>query len=428
MRRTLQDEEVLSAPLRLILAALLATLVTWLLHFLPVDFGYPDGYYYQLLAKGHAEEVFKPFSYRVLNPWLVERIASLWSMSIYEAFRYLSLGWSWVFTFCLVTTLLHLRRAFAWLSLAAIFLNPFVPRLFLTSVLPDLSNAALLAIYFLLLRARMWWQSAIFLIVLYLDRESTLLLALIAVWVLWKREGRKVAALQAAGAFVGMVCSGLAAAHSHTNRHELPGILYTAGKVPWNFMRNILGLEPWSNTSKGTPLHAWELPPWMHLGGIHAVGVHSWSPSLVAFTFYSLLATFGMGVVLLWMLWRRRTGLFTRQETWLAIAGIYGLFCFVLAPVLGTGIDRLVAYAWPLFFLWLPFKMQSAIPEECFTRSRVVLLMALHSTTMSIVEPLVRLRFGWLVSHVTILGWAVLLNIGIWLVCRPFFRCADNSA
>jgi hypothetical protein len=192
---------------------------------------------------------------------------------------------------------------------------------------------------------------------MFLARESTLLVALIAVSVLWWLRERKAALLQLAGTLVGMVASKFISRHALANRHNINDTLYLIGKIPWNLSRNVFGLTLWTNTLQPvTPVQIWNLPRWIPLGGIHQIGYGAYDPIYQISTLVQLLTAFGLGsCVAIFILWRAPLRkLLPKQEPWLCIAAIYGAMTFLLAPVLGAAMTRLFDYGWPLFLLYLP--------------------------------------------------------------------------
>jgi hypothetical protein len=203
---------------------------------------------------------------------------------------------------------------------------------------------------------------------MYLARESTLLIVMVAVPVLWWLVGRACALTQAAGAAVGMAASKFAARHALDNAHQLNDTLYMIGKIPFNLARNIFGIAPWTNTLPvGTPLHVWNVPHWLHLGGIHQVGWSGFDARYLVYYPNTLLTSFGLGscIVLVLLLCEPLRELLPRDEPYLCIAAIYGGTAFVLAPMMGTAMPRLMDYGWPLFFVYLPVMIPRLWRHRC---------------------------------------------------------------
>lgn len=219
-----------------------------------------------------------------------------------------------------------------WLLLALIP-HPFWVRDFTNYFLPDLFHAALCIIYLILLRRRWWRWAAAMLAVMFLARESTALIAAVAVPVLWWVAGRRVALIQFAGTLVGITASKFATRHALANQHNINDTLYLIGKIPWNLSRNVFGLTLWTNTLQPmAPIRVWDIPHWLPLGGIHQVGYgpHDWIYQVS--TAVQLLTSFGLGTcVALFLIWRTPLHkLLPREEPYLCVAAIYGALVFCL--------------------------------------------------------------------------------------------------
>jgi hypothetical protein len=218
-------------------------------------------------------------------------------------------------------------------------------------------HAALFMVYLSLLRMRRWVLAAAMLPVMFLARESTLLIAVIAVPILWRLVGRRAGLLQLGGTLVGMTASKFVARHALANQHNINDTLYIIGKIPWNASRNIFGITLWTNTLPVLPpIRIWNVPHWLPLGGIHQVGYSEFSWVYPMVTSICLLTSFGLGsLVAICLVWRtplRR--LLPRQEPYLCIAAIYGAVTFLMSPMLGAALPRLFDYGWPLFLVYLP--------------------------------------------------------------------------
>ena len=314
-----------------------------------------DVEWYRLLALGQKSVVMRPFADRVLAPALVRGFSHVSGISIDSGFLLLGIANCWIFL-CIVLQPL-LRNINTWLLAASVLLLPFWSTVFNDYYLPDLMHAALLAIYFFLLRRRNWAASAALLFLLFTARESTMLLAVIAVPVLWRTIGRKTGMMHLLAAAAGMVVSSMAGRGGLPNAHGLNGPLYLLGKVPWNLSQNVLGIFLWSNTEPvHTPTHIFYLPHWLHLGGIHAIGFGAMNSQLPLINMLFLMTAFGLAPCILLLLTRRSSlrSLFPRDEPFLSICLLYGAASFLMTPALGTGVSRLAGYAWPLFFIYLP--------------------------------------------------------------------------
>jgi len=337
------------------MAALLATLAllgVWLLarNHPYVD---TDAMYYRAMANG--ETVMKPFAFRVLDPAAVHMFARATGRSTVEGFLVVGLLSEWVLLYGVLCPVLE-RRQDTWLVVVLLLL-PFWLRNFTNYFLPDLLHAALCIVYLSLLRRQWWVWAAAIMPLMFLTRESTVLLAVIAVPVLWRLAGKRPALWQLAGAVVGMAVSKFAARHALGNQHNINDTLYLIGKIPWNLSRNVFGITLWTNTLHPVaPIRIWDVPHWMPMGAIHQIGYCSFDWTYQLSTLAQLLTSFGLGsCVAACLIWRTSLRkLLPREEAYLCIAAIYGAATFLMAPVLGAAQTRLFDYGWPLFLVYLP--------------------------------------------------------------------------
>jgi hypothetical protein len=337
------------------IAALLATLT--LLAFWMFVSNHPnvdaDSFNYQSMADG--KPAIKPFAFRVLEPAMTRVFANMTGRPTSDGFLIVGLLSGWVLLYFVLRPTFE-RWENVWLAPVLILL-PFWLRNLTNYFLPDLMHAALCAVYFGLLRARRWGLAAAMLPVMFLARESTLLIAATAVPVLWWLVGRMAGILHLGGALAGMAASKFAARHALANQHNIEDTLYMIGKIVWNTSRNVFGMTLWTNTlAVLPPVRIWSVPRWLHLGGIHQIGYSefSWIYSLSTSIFF--LTSFGLGsLVTICLVWRRPLhDLLPREEPYLCIAAIYGAATFLMSPMLGASLPRLFDYGWPLFLVYLP--------------------------------------------------------------------------
>jgi hypothetical protein len=398
-----------------LLAAVLATLTLFVIWKFVSNHPYvdADSIHYQTMADG--KPAMKPFAFRVLEPALARFFANVTGKPAANAFLTLGLLSEWVLLYGVLSPVLE-RRQCLWLAIVLI-LMPFWLRNLTNYFLPDLMHAALLMVYLGLLRKRRWGLAALMLPVMFLTRESTLLIAIIAVPLLWWLVGRRTGLLQLAGTLAGMTASKFAARHALANQHKINDALYMIGKIPWNALRNIFGVTPWTNTLQVlTPVRIWNVPHWLPLGGIHQVGYSEFSWVYPMLTLIWLLTSFGLGsLVAICFVWRRPLRrLLPTQEPDLCIAATYGTVAFLMSPMLGAALPRLFDYGWPLFLVYLP----AMIPRiwRNWPSWTVSLLVGLHLIT-AWTETIRLTLFGFSPRS----GFAVLLGcnlVALWLLWR----------
>jgi hypothetical protein len=297
----------------------------------------------------------KPFAFRVLDPAAARLFADLTGRPTAQGFRIVALLSGWALLYGVLSSALEQGQD-TWL-VPLLILLPFWVRNFTNYFLPDLLHAALCMGYLALLHGRRWrWASAM-LALMFLARESTILLAAISVMTLWWLAARRAALLQLAGTAVGIAASKIVARHAYANQHNINDTLYLIGKIPWNLSRNVFGLTLWTNTLRPVnPIRVWNLPHWIPMGGIHQIGYGAYDSSYQISTAVQLLTAFGLGsCIVVFLVWRTPLRkLLPAEKPWLCVAGIYGAVMFLLAPALGSAKTRLFDYGWPLFLLYLP--------------------------------------------------------------------------
>ncbi len=249
-----------------------------------------------------------------------------------------------------------------WMLVAVVVVPTWVT-LVQNLVFPDLFYAALLALMLLLLAREHLFAAALMMFPLMLTRESTsltLLCFLLAAWSSLRWRDR-IAAVVAAVA--GSVVVSRLAAGAQPNVEHLPEAIYMLAKIPWNFLRNVLGVLPWSDANTELcKVPVWSFP--FHFGPVHALGVCgvSFHQQLVAIDV--TLGNFGLlPMLLVWLWWRGRRDEGQKRSLLLRFTLLYGAVSFLLAPVIGAGFLHLVGYAWPLFLVALP-QLFAPFPDE----------------------------------------------------------------
>ena len=263
----------------------------------------------------------------------------------------------------------------------------------------DMFAAALTALLLLLLRSldqrtapnqspisNPWFSIPLILFLLQLTRESTTLLSLaLIVLALWHRRW-----WLAMGAFVAMA-AGMAVV-AWASRDALPGAngldggVYLVAKAIANGVRNFTGVIPWNDGyAARLPWYypdppAWKctLPTFLQMGNVHEVGIYKFMPGVVLRTFALWLLYFP-GVILLLPKCASRTRgqedegtsertaqkfSIRRSPFYVQYSFVIGLAFWLLAPFSGASLERLVGYAWPLFWVALPMSFIYNQPQR----------------------------------------------------------------
>lgn len=321
-----------------------------------------DARFYLGIASGDYSQVMQPFASRQLGALIVAALAHLFHWTIERGFL-VEGGVSIVVMLVSVCYLALQTKAPRWI-LFAIAIVPFWAFLLQDLVLPDLWYSALLAVMFLLLAGEHMLAASLMMFPLMLSRESTsltLICLLIAAWGYMRWRDRIVALLSAIG---GSLLVKHLAVRAQPNMEHLPQSIYMLAKVPWNFMRNILGIVPWSNVNpEFCTVPAWSMP--IHFGSVRTVGICGFSADIWIPIVQGTLTNFGLLPMLVAWLWWRRRKLDVRNVL-LRFTLLYGSVSLILAPVLGTWFVRLFGYCWPIFFVSLPllFDGLSETPTE----------------------------------------------------------------
>jgi hypothetical protein len=321
-----------------------------------------DSQSYMFIAQGRLAEVMSPFSKRALYPWMAKLLANEANLELGTSFMVLNVTAFMLLALCL-TVMLEMLTAHAWLAIP-LLLTPLPLESLELGYLPDLFHTALAALFFLLLLKDFEIAALVVLFFAFIVRESTLLLCLTCAVMGWLR-GRKTLWIGSLVVLVaGTVITSVVAKHGQPNYHHLPDFVYLALKVPYNFLANYLGIYVWTNATSwvGEPLVRWKLPAFLQSQMHQEIGFRfEWRFPLT--TLLVLLTVFGSGPLFLAALLKR---LRTLLEVPLALqlAFLYGILCFFLGPALGNWVERLVGYAWPLFWLVIPWSMYRHCSEK----------------------------------------------------------------
>lgn len=315
-------------------------------------FTLPDSDAYLNMASGHQNLVPAPYTSRQLGPLLIKEAHQYLSANIYAAYTVEGVLALLLLVGFTVAMLSHGgERA---LPLVMIGGMAFWAALYNGLVLPDLLFAALLSIFLFFLQRDNYLAAALMMFPLTLTRESTILVLACLLIACWRQMrsvniGIAIVSFLAGGFLVKKLAMG-----GLGNNDGLGGIGYLIGKVVWNFPRNVLGLQMWSNVSNNNPCVVPGMLWHVYAGGIRAVGICGYSPALTLCTVRTALTCFGLLPLLLFFLWRKRSSLSRAQGSLLRFCIFYGCACFVLAPELGPSLPRLFGYAWPAFAIAAP--------------------------------------------------------------------------
>ena len=325
-----------------------------------------DSEWYIDLATGNYHDVGKPFINRIVYPVLARIVVVFTGISTINAFLALNI----VSLLVLLISLFIIIRPFIYNKLiyVPIIFTPVLFDLYRNYCLPELFYAALLGIFFILLRQGKLWASLVFLFLLFITRENTIVLSLCTIIICFYKRQTQYAISVIVVSFAAMVAISCISHYGQPNIHKVPEILYLALKIPINFISNFSGLVIWTNTLSSSEITAqtWHnnpiiqvaLPQWLRIGEVTSVGIYDFDIFRPMNTFLVLLTSFGIGPVLLVPVIKRNYQyILNESPVWLLIAISYGLFSYLIGTSTGADVARLIAYGWPAFWLVTPILM-----------------------------------------------------------------------
>ena len=308
----------------------------------------PDAEIYSAMAQGQAGSM--PFASRQLGPLIVRAMMHLLHLPLQTAFLVLGLGSMMMFVGTIAFLLVR-SDAPQWTIYAVAGLM-FWTFQFNALVMPDLLYAALLCGFLLLLRQGQVMAACLMLFPLMLARESTLLTLVCLLIAGWRRLRKVDAAAAVLAVGAAMVIVKRLTANALPNVEHISPALYLVAKMPWNFMRNVLGIRLWANVYPGCTVPKWQMA--VHLGPLQAIGFCGYFPGVQGEMLDFAAAVFGLLPLMVWLARKQvlRTG--QDQDLMLRFSLIYGAISFLMAPLLGETFVRLYGYGWPLFLVALP--------------------------------------------------------------------------
>lgn len=352
-----------------------------------------NSWYIRMAAGDYA--VPKPFNTRIVVPWLAGRISTLLELRVDQAFLTVQLA---AFLVLHLFAALAMRRLFQLNLLTSVWVTGICLTtqgfLWLVGALyyPDLLFLAWTAVAIWAWLGSRWWLVTLSLFLALITRDSSALPLLVMILVGAFIQRQKIGMLATVLALVGQqVFFKLIFSPGLGNVHGLSELFYLPLKLVSNSSRAYFGLRMWSNTLGENPITApynpippviMELPSWLHVGGIHAVGFYPWSFQSIVTTFAQMTVTYGLPLVLALVLagrLLRKTGRVTLVDK-LGLPSVlilvYGLLMLALGPATGTDLPRLIMAAWPCTILigagWL-------VKTQTGSLSRVFLMLTFSS-------------------------------------------------
>lgn len=314
-----------------------------------------DTEWYIAAAEGRWDELIQPYSARFLHPFLAGLLSRLLSLSIGHAF--LVIGVVSVFLFFVVNAVI-LKKTIDLKPI--LFLPLFFSPYFLLTVReifePDAFYIFLSALFFLLLFYKKEVQTLLMFFLMFLTRESTSLLGIILGLVSWFRSKRSLAIGVFIVLFISFLTTSLFGSIGRSNVHNLNSSVYLVAKFSFNFLTNVLGLKPWTNTYVSCePVFKFQLPTIESFRDIKEIGLCGFNILAPIQTLIILLTIFGITPILFFYLFFKKWDFILKElPLWIIVVLVYGLAHYFIGVVAGTGIQRIVGYGWPAFLLLTP--------------------------------------------------------------------------
>ncbi|HEY0161048.1 MAG TPA: hypothetical protein VGB69_00065 [Edaphobacter sp.] len=387
-----------------------------------LNFELSDSGWYQAIADGKTAQVMQPFASRQLGPLVVRLLIQLTHLSLPHAFIVEGI-FSILLLLSMVGIFLVRGGVPRWL-LYAVGGLAFWPQLFQGFVLPDLWFSALLGVFLLLLSRKRYFSAALFLFPLQVSREATILVLLCFLIAGWRRI-RLVPGLTAVVAtYAGMRVVKMLTAGAVGNQEKISPLLYMAGKVPWNLLKNVLGLIPWNNYTPTCSKPIWSMP--LHLGHITSVGVCSFRPENSLFTTTVAMTSFGLLPLFAAYCWKKKLLSLSPESVLLRFCLVYGAVSFLMAPMLGTNTPRLFGYGWPLFVVAVPLLI---VPRITRSPRNAGAFLTLHlALSWSFLLFLYKGSFSLLLPNLLMLAWCILAYGAGWvLLSRGGFALSEKT-
>ena len=383
-----------------------------------------DSFHYMSMANHRMDMAMLPFACHQLGVLLVQAFVTLLHLTIAHSFVLEGAIGFGILLSIVLYSLIH--------SDAPVWIIPAIAGLFFWTlqlenlVMPDLFYAALLSCLLLLLRRGNLMLAALMMFPLMLARESTLLTLLcflIAGWRLLRVRESVVAIL---ATVAGALLVKRLTAGALANQERISPTFYMVAKMPWNFLKNVLGLNPWANVYPACAVPRWQMP--LHIGTLHAVGFCTADFHYPITALACASASFGLFPLLLFKL--RRVCIESvnhpgRDAIFLRFCLLYGVVSFLLTPLLGESFLRLYFYSWPLFLVAMPILMGAARASFSSTTA-ALLFLALHlalSWSWMFLDPLPVI---WIALVVYPAGWLLLYNF--WQIAPETIPAAVDAS
>lgn len=317
-----------------------------------------DSEWYIAAANGNLHTLIEPYSVRFLHPFIAGWFGRHLALDTNQAF--LGIAIVSLFLFFAVNAVMVKHIIKFPLLVAPLFALPY----FLDSLSiifhPDIFYIFLTALFFLLVYWRKESASLLVFFLLFLTREFTILLGFVYLAASWFFSKKILTAAIIAIMLISLFTTGVMRDIGQPNKHDLNSTVYVAAKFSYNFMRNVLGLNAWTNTYQNCdPALRFSLPPLQSFGKIKEIGLCGFQVMAPIQTLITLLTVFGIApLVLVYTVRHKVKQIWRTFPFWFLVAMIYGLASYFIGIIAGTGVARIVGYGWPAFLLATPMLVE----------------------------------------------------------------------
>ena len=331
------------------------------------------------LAEGNVSEVFRPYANRMLHPLIVRAVAAAlgttvdadsgawWVVQVAFLGCFL-LGAVAVLSRSMFVAGASARDNFRAFALSLLLLasplwciwgkNPYIQ---------DVPLAAFEVAFFLLLLAGRAWFALVFLFLMILTRESSVLvaMALFACALLARR--RNLAMACAVVIVAALALAAWLSRESPGNLGRMGTLAYMSTKAIAAGSSNLLGLPLWTDVHArelpwfypDAPMWSAELPRWIGVGRVQRIGIYAFRP-------WNVVQTLGLWAIPLLMpalalfACRRLSAVKALLHPRLIPLGVQvavltGIAFLALQPFSGYSPWRYVGYSWPIAWIVVPW-------------------------------------------------------------------------
>ncbi len=313
-----------------------------------------DTEWYIAAANGQLDTLIEPYSSRFLHTFLVGWLSRNSPLDVYQSFYLIAIAS--IFLFFAINGFILKNVIRSPLLLIPLFFLPYFFDTIREVFEPDSFFILLTAMFFLFVLFKKEILGLLTLFLMFLARESTILLGVIYTvmgW-LWSKKILTLAIVIIVA--VSLWLGGVMKSAGQPNVHNLSSPVYLIAKLSYNFGTNVLGAKPWINTSNACePVFKLDLPSTKSLGTIRQIGLCGFDFSLPLKALITLLTVFGIAPLLLfYSLYKRFRNIFRDFSLGVLLAAVYGLVHYFFGIAAGTGVQRIVGYGWPAFLLFVP--------------------------------------------------------------------------